>query len=77
MLKAAGHPDMPDRQACAVHTTVLTVKRLVDSAAVKGAEEVGAGEKSGPAQSRGNLRAASVKLQAVLMKCTAVVRFCS
>lgn len=60
MLKAAEHPDMPDRQACAVHAVELTVKWLVGSAAGKGAKEVGAGDKSGPAQSRGNSRAASV-----------------
>ena len=75
MVKAAEHSDMPDRRACAVHTIELTVKRLIDSAGVKGVEGEGASEKGGPAQRRGNLSTGSTELQTILQDCNAVVSF--
>ena len=52
-MKAAEHSDLPDRHACAERTIELNVKRLVGSAAFKGAEEVVGGEESEHDQGRG------------------------
>lgn len=76
MIKAGATPGAPPREACAVHTLELTVKRLVGDMAVKGLASVGANDPDA-AFIRGFLSEGPGELQRVLKICSEVQSFFS
>lgn len=74
MVKGAADNPNLNRQACAVHTIELSVKRFVSDRGVKGVGAVGTGvENPWSAGVRGNISDGPAELQEVPKDCSAVV----